>query len=364
MTHSLNETKAKLKQLKNVSSDCCITLILPTHRTAPDNEKDPIVLKNLMKEAENRLPESCDPGQAKLLTDKLHRLAATIDHRHNQEALALFVSNDISEYLRLPMTAAERVSIGNSFYVRDVVRALFREEGYYLLVLSRDTARLVEGFTDRVVASEPGGFPLKSEFLNSPRITHDDISDRETAFAREFFDRIDEKLEQVLANNPLPLIISGDDAIYQLFLNQSRLKSKVAGHLPGNRTDESASLLVSHAWPVILQLRKEANLNRKEELDAAAGANNVLTEINDIWRAVNEGRGRTLFTAKGLSMPARVTDEMNVTLVSPDSAEDRGVVDDIIDDIVELNLKFGGDAVFLPDEALENYQGLALTTRF
>ena len=47
--------KVTLNELKKVTAESCVTIILNTHRTTPDNEKDPIVLKNLIKEAESRL---------------------------------------------------------------------------------------------------------------------------------------------------------------------------------------------------------------------------------------------------------------------------------------------------------------------
>ncbi len=37
-----------LKKIKDLSSGCCVTILLNTHNTFPDNEKDPIVLKNLI----------------------------------------------------------------------------------------------------------------------------------------------------------------------------------------------------------------------------------------------------------------------------------------------------------------------------
>ncbi len=44
-----------LKKLKNINSENCITIILNTHRTKPGYLKDELTLKNLIKEAEDRL---------------------------------------------------------------------------------------------------------------------------------------------------------------------------------------------------------------------------------------------------------------------------------------------------------------------
>lgn len=60
----------QLKELKNVVSDRCITIILNTHRTLPDNEKDGITLKNLVKEAEIRLLETGNKKEVQILDRK------------------------------------------------------------------------------------------------------------------------------------------------------------------------------------------------------------------------------------------------------------------------------------------------------
>ncbi len=44
----------KLNELKKVNAENCVSIILNTHRTAPDSQKDVIALKNLIKEAEQQ----------------------------------------------------------------------------------------------------------------------------------------------------------------------------------------------------------------------------------------------------------------------------------------------------------------------
>src|SRR4051812_24025291 len=117
-----------LKKLKDTTSDCCVTIILNTHRTLPDNEKDPIVLKNLIKEAQARLTNECNQQSASSITDKLNTLAATIDHRHNLESLVLFVNKELAEYTRLPVAVEDRIVIDKTFATRDLIRALHKEK--------------------------------------------------------------------------------------------------------------------------------------------------------------------------------------------------------------------------------------------
>ena len=154
-----------LKNVKDVTSECCVTITLTTHRTMPDNDKDAIVLKNLLKEAETRLLANYDKRLATLVIDKLNKVAGSINHRLNLESLVLLVSEDMAEYARLPIAVENRVVVDKNFATRDLVRALHRESSYYVLVLSRDKARLIEALNDKVTQEIGNGFPVENTVL-------------------------------------------------------------------------------------------------------------------------------------------------------------------------------------------------------
>ena len=61
----------KLNALKKVNAKNCVSIILNTHRTAPDNQKDVITLKNLIKEVEERLMNSLDKKEAQSIVESL-----------------------------------------------------------------------------------------------------------------------------------------------------------------------------------------------------------------------------------------------------------------------------------------------------
>ncbi len=178
-----------LKKLKGINSDCCVTIILSTHRTMPDNDKDGIVLKNLIKEAETRLLADYDKRYATSLINKLNELAGNINHRLNLESLVLFVNENIAEYTRLPITVENRVVVDKTFATRDLVRALHRESSYYVLVLSREKARLIEALNDKVTEEIENGFPVENDILYPSQRAEAAVANRQTNLVREFLTR-------------------------------------------------------------------------------------------------------------------------------------------------------------------------------
>ena len=352
-----------LKKLKDTTSDCSVTIILNTHRTHPDNEKDIIVLKNLVKEAETRLTAECGPSSARSIQKKLQSLAVTINHRDNLESLVLFVNEDIAEYTRLPIAVVDRVVIDKTFATRDLIRTLHKEKEYYVLVLSRDKARLLEAYKDKVVQEAEGNFPVENDSLYPKHRAEASIGSRQTNLVQEFFNLVDKQLLEVIKENPLPVLIGTVESNYHEYLKVADRKEIFIGYLSGNRMEEKAHHIIDAAWPIVQQVRKERNSQRLQELAAAENTGKLLVDFTDIWRAVNQGRGETLFVRQGYFQPARVTNN-TVELVTGEQADRTNVIDDIIDEMIEINLQYGGDSVFLSAAELEKYQGLTLTTRY
>ena len=65
--------------------------------------------------------------------------------------MAIFASTDDVQVLRLPFDAKERVVIADYFATRDLVRDMASAVHYYVVVLGRDHARLIEAANNRVI---------------------------------------------------------------------------------------------------------------------------------------------------------------------------------------------------------------------
>lgn len=351
-----------LEKLKNLQSDCCVTIILKTHRTLPDNEKDPIVLKNLIRDAESRLLKECDKSVASKIVSKINALALDINHRLNLESLILFVNEDVAEFTRLPINVENRVVLDKTFATRDLIRGLHREASYYILLLGRDEARLIEALSDKSVGEIKDGFPIINKDLNPVQRAEAALASRQTNLTGEFFNRVDKQLNEVHKKNPLPVIIGTDESNYNDYLKIADNKAIIAGKLNGNRMLEKPHQVAVAAWPVMKEILAEKNALRLNELRDAVNSNKFLTDYNEIWEAVNNGRGKTLFVKQGLIQPA-ILENNKIKLVSnPDN--EQANVDDIIDEMIEKNLESNGDAVFIKGDGLDKFQGLALITRY
>jgi hypothetical protein len=73
-----------------------VSIILPAYRTAPENLKHPIRVKNLVKEAEDRLLQEFTWREVDSLTSRLNDLVERINYQYMTEGLAIYANKDFS----------------------------------------------------------------------------------------------------------------------------------------------------------------------------------------------------------------------------------------------------------------------------
>ncbi|MGV0028876.1 hypothetical protein [Phormidesmis priestleyi] len=138
-------TRQDLNQLQSFTKVPALSILLPTHRTFPDNKQDPILVKNLVDEATTRLGEEFSQRELEPLLKQLETLVSEIDYPHTLDGLALFVSHDFAKLYYLPFPVPARVVIDQTFATRDLVYGMHRALRYWVLLLSQSSTRLLAG---------------------------------------------------------------------------------------------------------------------------------------------------------------------------------------------------------------------------
>ncbi len=358
--------KTTLKKIKDIKSEDCISIVLNTHRSKPDYLKDEIQLKNLIKVAESKLAEKHDKKATEKFVQEINSLAKNIDHGHNLESLLLFinVTEGISEYVRLPVAVKDRVVIDDTFATRDLIRYLNSETNYLVLILSQEKARLIEVLNDNLVQEFKAPFPyVNRQFYAKNKTEHVDAS-KQTSLVAEFFNQVDKEVNIVRKTRKLPVLVCSVEENYFEYLKIVDDKPSVFDFfINTNQISKKGTAIAKASWEVMEGYVRQKNESRKEELLKAVSENTFLSDTNEIWRAINEGRIQTLFIEEGLFQKAIMTPE-KITYLDKNDDDANNVVDDIYDDMIEVNMDFGGDVVFLPKGELKDFNGFGAITRF
>ena len=107
-------TKDDLKLLMKEQNRLCISIFMPTHRTAKETQQDRIRLKNLLTEAEKAVI-SLDPSQLKLLEPAQDLLQESPFWWYQSDGLALFFSSGVFHHYRVPLSFNELVVVIDRF---------------------------------------------------------------------------------------------------------------------------------------------------------------------------------------------------------------------------------------------------------
>jgi hypothetical protein len=91
--------------------------------------------------------------------------------------------------------------------------------------------------------------------------------------------------------------------------------------------------------------------------------NKFLSDTNEIWQAIKQGRVQTIFIEEDRFQPA-LWENNQIEYVSDYLRDKKEVIDDIYDELIELNMDFGGDVVFLPKGELSKFNGFGAITRY
>lgn len=131
-----------LKQLAAITSQPCVSIIMPTHQAGPETQQGAIRLKNLLSQASQQL-QAADHDPA--LLDSLDSLPDNYDFwQHQNQGLAIFVAEDFCQMYQLPHTVSEHVALGESFLLTPLLRTRNAEGSCFVLTLSWDEAKLFQ----------------------------------------------------------------------------------------------------------------------------------------------------------------------------------------------------------------------------
>jgi hypothetical protein len=356
-------TRHDLNHLQSLTNVPAVSILLPTHRTSPDNKQDPIRVKNLVNEAVERLSIEFSQRDLQPLLERLELLVSDIDYPHTLDGLALYVSHDFSKLYYLPFPVPARVIIDQTFATRDLVYGMHRALRYWVLLLSQASTRLLAGTAETIEEVSDQNFPMQ---MTGPGATTALPYEADSSYVddrhRRFFQQVDSAFATYANDEELPLIVGGVDRQISFFQEVSQYTSTIAGTITGNFDRAAVHELVPQAWPIVQTVRQAQQANALQDLEKAIGAQKFVSTIGEAWRLAQEGRGKRLLVEKNYHVPAIVSETGKLELV--DQAGGVEIMDDAVDEVIELVLAKGGEVTLVDDGELSAHQRMALILRY
>lgn len=362
----------------------CLSLYQPTHRSHPDNQQDPIRFRNLVKSLEESLKRESTAKDAEALLDPFRKLGDDSDFWNGtNEGLVVLGAPGLFRVYRLQRPVPELAVVAESFHIKPLLRILQSADRYHVLGLSRQGLQLFEGNRDVLdpvelvpeaersisEAVERGGKEPHVQvwtFGAGPGpagVRHGNASAADVADndAERLFRAVDRAiLEHHTRPAGLPLLLAALPENQSLFRRISRNPLLIDQGIEINPDALSIDELRDRAWKAVepyyltrlARLIDLFGLARSKELGGA--------DLAQVMRAAVAGRVATLLIEADRKLPGRV-DPATGAIEFDDLAEP--AVDDLLDDLGELVLKYGGQVLVVPSDRMPTRSGLAAIYR-
>lgn len=360
-------------QLNAPHAHPAISIFIPTHRTFPDNQQDAIALKNAIKELENRLTNdvTLDKAEAQSIMQRIEQSVQEHDHNYNLDTLAIFATPEQVEKVKFPFQVKPRIIIDQSFATRDILREINHAVHYYIVVISRTNARLLEVFNDQLLHEfdhddELQGlkFPIENMHFYTTNAADRANVTKEDNYLKEFLNRVDKSVQEVYNSNPLPIIVVGDERNVGFYQQVSDHPAAIINTVTNSPNLEAeARLIIENVQEAITEYRNQQQQSIQDEINQARNRNVLLEDLSSIYRAAHEGRIQQVFVRKGYIQPAVVDeDTLHVDIDEKDSS--LHTTDDVVDDILSTVIRHGGKTHFVVPAYLPENVDILADTRY
>lgn len=316
-------TRDNLKTLLAEHTSPCVSLFMPAHRGGA--EEDPIRWRKLLAEAEEILVNAGwrGPEVKEWLAPGRRLLEDSTFWKNQSDGLAAFFAPEFVRLFRLPVALKDHVVVGNRFSIIPLLPAISSNGRFYVLALSQQGVRLLQGTRDRVSEVDLKGVPrslaeaLLTHEAKEPFSFHgrragegagswggifhghgvgiDDSKDE----LLHYFQKIDRGLHPLLIEERAPLVLAAVDYFQPIYHQANTYPHLLEKGIAGNPDRLSSKELHDRTWPMVKPLFEEAQRRAVAQYQQVAGTGRASGDLETVVAAAYEGRVETLFVALG-----------------------------------------------------------------
>lgn len=298
-----------------------ISIYMPTHRTDGKAHQDNILLKKLLRKAEDLL--LANGMRAPEIEELVKRARAQVEDplfwRDRADGLVLFVSPTLFHFYHLPLNFEELVVVAHHFHVRPLLPLQGSDELFYILALSRNHVRLLQATQYSIIDVKLEGLPQNLE----QALGHE-LREKQSGFRpvpasvggggrqaifygqgagpdelrdelSRYFHVVDAALHSRLKDEKAPLVLASVNHLIPIYQEVNTYPHLLGESIKGNPEKKSLEDLHSRGWGIVqpqFKRAEEGNLARYYQL---AGTGLTSCDLEQILRAAYEGRIEALF---------------------------------------------------------------------
>ncbi len=377
-------TYKQLRGLIEGSTAPCVSIFMPTHRVGRDVRQDPAHLKNLLRDAEEKLTATgMRPTLARDLLKPAQDLVEDADFwMHSQNGLAIFICKGVFHRYRIPVEVDDVCTVNDRFEIKPLL-PLLQSKLFYILAVSQNDARLLECTPTSCVRRElPKDVALSvidtqgsGENHKSDSIRHGgdasraytgpggfhgqatDVQNKEQEDRRFFYRQLDEGMMRTIRDPAASLVVAGTESTAPYYKHVSSHKHITEQCIHGNPEHVTDEALHKGGVEILEPLWQKETDELREQYGTAYAHQLASDNINQIVPAAAQGRVGILFVAPQNRHPGKF-DAQNQMV------DDRSDSEDLVD-IASINtLMTGGQLVVVNPEDVPGRGEVAAIYRY
>ncbi|MCC6494234.1 MAG: hypothetical protein IT424_14570 [Pirellulales bacterium] len=320
----------ELRRLTELPAEPSLSLYMSTYRSGPEVRQNPVRLKNLLRQAHDRLRQGGSGGdRSQGLAAEITRLVESVDELVAEplDGLALFLRAGSLRIYKVPLRFPDLVAVSSWFHVAPLLEYLQGDGRFFVLAVSQKDVRLLEGDKHSLREVEVDQLPKNlvdalnvDEWVQSIQfhtegpggrssIRHGggmffghgggaDQSDRKSDITA-FFRTLDNALTNYFHDESAPLVFAGVDYLFPIYQSVNNYRGLVDRAIAGNPEGWGADHIHGLAWEIVrprFEADRASAIEQYGTLAARRQASDVLLQILEATRV---GRVGTLLVAKG-----------------------------------------------------------------
>lgn len=331
----------------------CISIIIPFQ----DKVSVKIQVNKTIEKVECLLQGIYSEDEIRKFLVALHKL----QYPMYQQGIGIYITEGVVKLAVFPFKVKEKIHIGESFWVKELICLDYYKEEYYVLQVSENLINLYKGKLNKLEKVEDKRFPYSLEQYTPAYAGGIQIKDTVALNKnklKNYLVAADNKLSHYLGEKLL--VLSGPEKHLMQFHEITNHWTHIVGNVTGNYIDEPLSVLEENTWP----LMRDWLDNHKEVLAGewlAKKALNKICDIREVWRAAVAGKGIILLVEKDYALPAYQERSDGGIHIKPPHTTYR-IISDVVNELMKIVLEENGEVIILKNGSLDKYHRMVLLT--
>jgi hypothetical protein len=374
----------QLKELFTVDTAPAVSIYMETHRKGTEVAAQPLRLRAAIDQARELLSGHGADG----IDDVLAPLEALIGDqdfwRHQADGLALFASRGLGRMYRLPVALSDLVVVGPTFHTRPLIEFLQAPERFWVLSVAQKEVRIWEGSISEIAPVDLAGVPSSLQEALGTEVTVDRLNlrsprgrgsrpifhghgagkDDTKQELERFFRAVDAGVRELLADEIGPVILAAVDYYHPIYRSVSKLENLVEEGIVGSVSSWDEERIHAAAWP-IARMSVERKLEVAVDLwESSYGRGKTESDLSAIARLAVAGRIRLLLSERGRTVWGQMDRSTGqVTVIREGGSDPGGDSVDLLDELAELTIQYGGRALEFEKTRMPTDTGIAAVLR-